>query len=64
MTSEQSMMKYCFDVNTIDQLKYLACKYEEMQIFHGIPNTVDCKEYPSNGSKQCDEISDMIYISY
>ena len=31
-------MKYSFDVNSIEELKYLACTYGKIQIFHGLPN--------------------------
>lgn len=57
---EQSMMKYCFDVLSIEELKYLACKYGEMQIFHQVPNAVNCLEYPANASKQCEECESIL----
>ena len=52
---EQSMWKYCHGEDTVEDLKYLACKYGEMQMLFGQDNPIICDEYPINGSKQCDE---------
>ena len=49
------MWKYCHGEDTVEELKYLACKYGEMQIHFGQENPVICDDYPINGSKQCDE---------
>ena len=49
------MWKYCHGEDTVEELKYLACKYGEMQIHFGQENPVICDDYPINGAKQCDE---------
>ena len=54
-TLEQSMWKYCHGEDTVEDLKYLACKYGEMQILFGQEKPIICDEYPINGSKQCEE---------
>ena len=57
---EQSMWKYCHGEDTVEDLKYLACKYGEMQMLFGQDNPIICDEYPINGSKQCDECESIL----
>merc|ERR1719447_1152132 len=36
-------------------VKYLVCKYEELQRLHNYPNPINCQDFPNNRPKQCDE---------
>ena len=41
-------------------VKYLVCKYEEMQKLHGHPNPVDCNAYPIEAPRQCDDCDSIM----
>ena len=58
--SEQAYFQYCGTGQSLMDVKYLVCKYEEMQRFHGHPNPVDCKAYPIEAPRLCDDCDSIM----
>jgi len=55
---EKSMKSLCRSPDS--DVKYLLCKYEELQRHHGYPEPFDCNDFPNLKPNQCDECESIL----
>jgi len=55
---EKIMKQTCRDPNA--HLKFLVCKYEELQKLHNFPKPIDCEDFPNRKPNQCDECEGIL----